>query len=171
LQGRRERFSPSSFRGFSPVGPLKLFLHRGFTIDLLVSSAGECVAMNRFSACVAVVAMLFALVSAPLFHVHEADDHGHAGSIVHAHFPGLEHASSTSEKAIETQDSHNHVRWLDVFTLAAPIDAGVQAVAEFSAPLMVAPRPVSRAVVMLLSLRTHSPPERSKSAPRSPPAI
>jgi hypothetical protein len=165
------RFSPSSFRGFIPVGPLKLGLHRGFTIDLLVSGAGECVAMHRFSACVAVVAMLFALVSAPLFHVHEADDHGHAGSIVHAHFPGLEHASSTSEKAIETQDSHNHVRWLDVFTLAAPIDAGFQAVAEFSAPLMVPPLPVSRAVVMLLSLRTHSPPERSRLAPRSPPAI
>jgi hypothetical protein len=150
---------------------LKLGLHRGFTIDLLVSGAGECLPMHRFSACVAVGAMLFALVSAPLFHVHDADDHGHAGSILHAHLPGLEHTSFPSEKSIETQDSHGHVRWLDVFTLAAPIDAGFQAVAEFSAPLMVPRPPVSRAVVMLLSLRTHSPPERWRLAPRSPPAI
>jgi len=126
--------------------------------------------MHRFSACAAVGAMLFALVSAPLFHVHEGDDHGHAGSILHAHFPALEHAASPSEHAIETQDSHNHVRWLDVFTLAAPIDAGFQAVAEFSEPLMVPPQPVSRAVLSLLNLRAHSPPERSRLGPRSPPS-
>jgi hypothetical protein len=129
------------------------------------------VAMHRFSACMSVGAMLFALVSAPLVHVHEADVDGHAGSILHAHLPGLEHASSPSEKGIETPDSHGHVRWLDVFTLAAPIDAGFHAVAEFSEPLMVPPPPASRAVISLLSLRTHSPPERSRLAPRSPPVL
>src|SRR5262249_22997369 len=144
---------------------------RGFPIDLLVCGAGECLTMRRFSACAAVGAMLFALVSAPLVHVHEADDHGHAGSILHAHFPNLEHASSSSEHAIETQDSHSHVRWLDVFTVAAPIDAGFHAVAEFSEPLMVPRPPVSRAVLSLLNLRTHSPPERSKLVPRSPPTL
>jgi hypothetical protein len=127
--------------------------------------------MRRFSACAAVGAMLFALVYAPLFHVHEADDHGHAGSILHAHLPELEHALSPSERAIESQDSHQHVRWLDVFTSAAPIDAGFHAVAEFSESLMVVRPPVSRPVISLLSLRTHSPPERSGLAPRSPPAL
>src|SRR5215470_8149476 len=108
--------------------------------------------MHRFSVCVALGAMLFALVSATLLHIPEADDHDHAGSVFHAHFPGLRHALSTSEHAIETPDSHDHVRWLDVFTLAAPIDAGFNAVSEFSEPLMVPPPPVSRAVISVLSL-------------------
>jgi hypothetical protein len=128
-------------------------------------------AMLRFSACTGVFAMLFALVSAPLFHVHGADDHSHAGSIVHAHFPELEHSSSPSEHAIETQDSHEHARWIDVFTLAAPISAGFQAATEFSEPLKVPPPPVSRAVISVLTVRTHSPPERSGLASRSPPAL
>ena len=127
--------------------------------------------MHRFSACAAVGAMFFALVSAPLFHVHEGDDHGHAGSIVHAHFPELEHLSSPSEHAIETQDTHEHARWIDVFTLAAPIAAGFQAATEFSEPLEVPPPPVSRAAISVLTLRAHSPPERSGLASRSPPAL
>jgi hypothetical protein len=127
--------------------------------------------MRRFSAFTAVGAMLFALVSAPLFHVHEADENGHAGSILHAHFPGLVHAASPSGYAIEDEDSHDHVRWLDVFTLAAPIAAGFHAVAEFSEPLTVSPTSVSRAAISILNLRTHSPPQRSTLVPRSPPAI
>jgi hypothetical protein len=146
-------------------------LYIGFPIDLQVYSAGKCLPMRRFSAFGAVGAMLFALVSAPLFHVHEADDHAYAGSVLHSHLPGLEHALSSSEHAIETQDSHDHVRWVDVFTLAAPIDSAFHPVAEFSEPLLVPPQPVSRSVISLLSLRTHSPPERTGLSPRSPPAL
>jgi len=127
--------------------------------------------MSRFSGLVAVVSMLHALVTAPLFHVHDHDDHGTAGSFVHAHFPELESPSEYSGHAVEAGHSHERVRWVDVFTLTAPISAGFQAVAEFSEPLSL-PAPVaSRAVASLQTLRAHSPPVQSDLPPRSPPAL
>lgn len=125
--------------------------------------------MHRFSACLAVGAMLFALVSAPLFHVHDRDDHGNA--LVHTHFLESENPLSNSGHAVEGRDSHGHVRWVDVFTLNTPATTVFHAVAEFSAPLLL-PAPVaSRARVAAQTLRAHSPPEAPNLAPRSPPAL
>src|SRR2546422_3065485 len=124
--------------------------------------------MHRFSACVAVAAMLFALVSAPLFHIHDGDEHGHPGSLVHAHFPEPEH----SGLAVETGHSHKHVRWLDdVFTTNVPVIGVFHAVVDVSERFVMPSPSVTRAVLSVLTLHAHSPPERFGLAPRSPPTI
>jgi hypothetical protein len=129
------------------------------------------VTMHRFRVWVAVTAMLQALVFAPLFHVHDQDDHGHSGSFVHAHFPVSVHATSHSEHEVEPADSHEHVRWVDVFTLTAPVSAGFQAVVEFSEPLSVPSPEENRAVTSLQTVRSHSPPVLSGLTLRSPPVL
>ena len=115
--------------------------------------------------------MLFALISAPFFHVHEGDDHGHAGSVVHAHFLELEDLTPYSGHVLEAHHSHENVRWVDVFALSAPTSPGFHAVAEFSEPISISPPVVSRVVLALQTLRAHSPPERSGLPARSPPAL
>ena len=127
--------------------------------------------MRRFSGCMGVVAMLFALLFAPLFHVHDTDDHGHPGSFIHAHFPDVEEPAAHSEPSVETEHSHQHVRWVDVFTISAPVLLAFQVVAEFSEPLSIPAPPLSRAVISLQTLRAHSPPEHFGPPPRSPPAL
>src|SRR5262245_54936690 len=127
--------------------------------------------MHRFSACVAVGAMLFALVTAPLFHVHDRDDdgHDHAETLVHAHFPELETAHSGQE--VETTHSQEHGRSIDLFAVNTPALAHYQAVAEFSEPFTVDSPVVTRAVPSVQALRAHSPPEQSDLPPRSPPTF
>ena len=128
--------------------------------------------MYRFSACIAMGAMLFALVSGPLFHIHDRDDHGNAGPVLHAHFPGLEKPlrQSGNENEVETQHSHMHVRWIDVFTLSAPVAVHFQVVAEISESPSVPPPAVTGVVVSFQTLRAHSPPDYADLPSRSPPA-
>ena len=125
--------------------------------------------MKRLNACLAVGAMLFALVSAPLLHVHDRDDH-HAGSLVHAHLPEFEHESQAG-LAIEAEHSTEHGRSIDLFAVNTPAAVGYHAVAEFSEPVVVALIVTSRAVLSVQSLRAHSPPEQSQLPPRSPPLV
>jgi hypothetical protein len=125
--------------------------------------------MHRFSACVAVGAMLFALVSAPLFHVHDRDD-DHAESYVHAHFPESEHVAHSGYE-IENPHSQEHGRSIDLFAVNTTSSPTYQAVAEFSQPFSVNSPVVSRAVLSVQALRVHSPPEQSDLPPRSPPSI
>jgi len=125
--------------------------------------------MHRFSACIAVGAMLFALVFAPLFHVHDHDD-GHAESLAHAHFPESEH-SAHSGYEIETDHSQPHGRSIDIFAVNTTPSAAYYPVAEFSEPFSISLPVVSRAVLSVLALRVHSPPERSELPSRSPPTI
>jgi hypothetical protein len=123
--------------------------------------------MHRFSACVAVGAMLFALVSAPLFHVHDRDD-DHAESVVHAHFPESEHLAHSAYE-IETNHSHGQGRSIDLFAVNTTQSATYHAVAEFSEFFSISSPVVSRAVLSVQALRVHSPPEQSDLPPRSPP--
>ena len=88
--------------------------------------------MHRFSAWVSVTAMLVALATGPLFHVHDRDDHGAAGSIIHAHFLELEDTSAPARPEVENQHSHRHATWIDVFVLSAPATMAFHAIAEFS---------------------------------------
>jgi len=115
--------------------------------------------------------MLFALVSAPLFHVHDHDDHGNPGSFIHAHFIEFEDPLPCRGHAVETQHSHDHVRWVDVFTLSAPVSAAFYAVAELAEPLTEPSLEVRRVGLSVQVLRVHSPPAGSNLAPRSPPSI
>jgi hypothetical protein len=125
--------------------------------------------MHRFSACVAVAAMLLALVSAPLVHVHDRHD-GHAESFVHAHFPEFEN-SAHSGNEVEAPHSHEHGRSIDLFAVNTPISAPYHAVAELSEPFSLVSPVLTRAVMSIQALRAHSPPEQSDLPPRSPPHI
>jgi hypothetical protein len=113
--------------------------------------------------------MLLALFSGPFFHLHDRDDHGNA--LVHAHFFESDHASSNQGDAVEAQHSHDHVRWVDVFTLSTPVTTFFHAVVEFSQILPLPAPIVSRAAISIQALRAHSPPEASDLVPRSPPAL
>jgi hypothetical protein len=134
--------------------------------------------MQRFSACLAVIAMLFALGAAPLFHVHsgEDDDH-HAGSLIHAHLPEAEHeeehdhAEEPAGVHVEAPESFGHGRSIDVFALNAPALPAVQTVADLSQPYELVSPVLTRAVTSVLALRAHSPPGRSQLPPRSPPSL
>jgi hypothetical protein len=125
--------------------------------------------MYRINACLAVLSMLFALVSAPLFHIHPGDHHGQA--VVHAHFLESEIGSSTSEHTIETPDTHAQVRSLDVFTLNTPATVVFHAIAEFSEPLAFPAEQSSRRIVSMDAFRAHSPPEATGLPTRSPPIL
>jgi hypothetical protein len=128
--------------------------------------------MRQLSACLSVAAMLFALVSAPLFHVHEEDDHGHPGSLIHAHLPEPEQQFPHAGPSIESTHSHDHVQWLDgVFTMSSPIIGGGYAVAEISEPFSVPVLVVTRGFLSVQILHAHGPPERFGLIPRSPPAV
>jgi hypothetical protein len=115
--------------------------------------------------------MLCALISAPLFHVHERDDHDGALSIVHAHFPEAEHAGAHSTSEIEDHHSHAQVRWLDVLTVSSPVLVSHFAVAELTERLMLFSSSATRAVVSVQSLHVHSPPATLDNSLRSPPAL
>jgi hypothetical protein len=124
---------------------------------------------RRFSACLAMAAMLFALVSAPLFHVHDHDD-DHAESFIHAHFPEPENVAH-AEHAVEAQHPQEHGRWIDLFAVNTPVSANYHAVAELFEPLSLVSPVVTRAVISIQILRAHSPPDITNLPPRSPPAI
>ena len=124
--------------------------------------------MNRFSACLGVAAMLVALFCGPLLHIHDRDD-GHAESLVHAHLPEAEHAAD-SVPAIESH-SEEHGRSIDLFAVNTPPAATYQVTAEFLERFVIASPVVTRAVLSIQSLRTHSPPEFSEIPPRSPPTL
>jgi len=128
-------------------------------------------AMRRVNVYVAILAMLSAFVSAPLFHVHNGDDHGNPGSFVHAHFLEAEEESHDSGIGIEAPHSHEQGHWADVFTLNTPFTVNFYGVAELAEPLALPSPAVNRVGAAIQTLRAHSPPDGFDSAPRSPPAL
>jgi len=129
--------------------------------------------MRGFNAYLGVVAMLCALLTAPLFHSHDLDDHGHTISLVHAHFveePDYhDHHDDGTKPGYETSESH-HGRPVDVYTLCLPlpgVDLAIGPEAILSVPVLV-----EQAEVVLPAVpRAHSPPSLRRSAPRSPPTL
>jgi hypothetical protein len=126
--------------------------------------------MRRFSAGLGVGAMLVALLSNPLFHSHDRDDHGNPGPFVHAHFLEAESHHTSFGEAIEEHHSHDHVRWIDFFTFKVP-EAVSYAVIEVSQTLSLPTSQARDRVTFTDEPRAHSPPTARRSAPRSPPAI
>ena len=125
--------------------------------------------VHRFSACLAVVAMVVALVTAPLFHSHHRDDHGSPVALVHAHSPEDHHTESHPDDEIEAPHQ-DEARWVDFFTFQPP--AASFALAIVFSEYRVAPVMEQREGVLLASTpRAHSPPDRRSSAPRSPPTV
>src|SRR5687768_8741174 len=127
--------------------------------------------MYRFSGWLAVVAMLLALVSGPLFHIHDADDHEQV--FAHAHFLESEDHSLVSQHApeIEADHSHDHVRWLDIFRVSGPPTVILHLAVEVFEASSVPSVPESRALIAIQTLHAHGPPPISSSAPRSPPTV
>jgi len=139
--------------------------------------------VQQFSACLGVVALFVALVTAPLFHSHDHNDHGdqeNQGGLVHAHFLDAEAGSHHAEShhrdygdhgdEIAAADSHHEARWINFFTLHVPAAAFVLAV-EFSERIALPTLEESESTVLYAEPRAHSPPDRRGSSPRSPPAI
>jgi hypothetical protein len=128
--------------------------------------------MRRFSAFLGVIAMLCALLTAPLFHVHDQDDHGHATSFVHAHFvehsEGEHHHSQTHDAPDYESSDSRHGRAIDVFTLSLPLP-GFDLIVDRETRLPLPVQFVRAGVVMLATPRAHGPPATRRSAPRSPP--
>lgn len=114
--------------------------------------------------------MLVALVSAPLFHSHDRDDHGHAVSLVHAHLLEDHDVGLHVEDEIEAPPDDHQARWIDFFTFQpapAVFALELELGEERSAPVLE-----RRAGVVFASApRAHSPPDGRRSVPRSPPAI
>jgi hypothetical protein len=115
----------------------------------------------------AILALLLAVVYAPMFHLH-ADDHDGGTPFIHAHFPELFHHEDESGPAVEEQHDHVYARQIDVLTtnIAPPVQVAFYAVEE-----TFAPRPVetSPGFVILDDPRAHDPPSLRSSNPRSPP--
>jgi hypothetical protein len=127
--------------------------------------------MTRLTACLAVGLMLFALASAPLFHLHERDDHDGITAVVHAHLPESEHSERHSGSEIEHRHSHAQVRWLDVFTVGSPVLVSHAVVAELPERLALPSPTATRAVSSVHILHVHSPPAASDTSLRSPPSL
>jgi len=127
--------------------------------------------MARLVACLSVALMLFALISAPLFHLHERDDHDGVPAVIHAHLPESEHVGAHSGPEIEDQHSHAQVRWLDVLTVGTPVLVSHAGVPELPERLSLPSPRVTRAVISVHSVHVHSPPTTSDTALRSPPSL
>ena len=126
--------------------------------------------MQRFGSCLGVGAMLFALFTAPLFHFHDRDDHGHPVSLVHAHFIEFEGSDLHSDNEIEAPHPHDHARWVEFFTFnVAP--SGFDLAIDFAETLALPLLEEREDIVISGVPRAHSPPGARRSAPRSPPTV
>ena len=129
--------------------------------------------MQRFTVWIGVVAMVTAMVTAPLYHSHDADHHDHHGeasSLVHAHFIDDHESEHHADDEIGAENDHHRARWIDFFTfdLASP---AVALVTDYHAELGVPVQERREGVVFLAAPRAHSPPGGRRSVPRSPPSI
>ncbi len=123
-------------------------------------------AMRRITACSAFISLLLAIVYAPLFHVHEADDHENESSTIHAHFPELPHAEHDGETIDHGADQDS--RPVDVLAMMAPcFIEGVFVVVE--EPLVISPSKGCSGFAVVDDPRAHDPPSRIALVPRSPP--
>src|SRR5829696_1530317 len=76
--------------------------------------------MKRLTVYVGAGAMFVALLTAPLFHFHDRDDHGSRVSLVHAHFLGSPASYHHSDNAAESRHSHDKASWVEFFTFDGP---------------------------------------------------
>jgi len=114
--------------------------------------------------------MLVALLTAPLFHLHDRDDHGSTISLVHVHLIESEDAHPHADNEIEAPHSHSHARSIEFFTFNAPSPAFDLAIA--STQTLVMPLIEGREDIVISAVpRAHGPPGTRRSAPRSPPTV
>ena len=113
---------------------------------------------------------MLVLLTGPLFHFHDRDDHGTPVSLVHAHLWENEAADSHSSTEIERPHSHGNARWVDFFVCKAPsgtFDMAIDISDKPSEPVLEARGPIT----ITLPAQSHGPPGSSPFRPRSPPSI
>ena len=126
--------------------------------------------MRRFSGLLSAAAMLFALFTAPYFHLHDHNDDGSPASLVHAH-PWEPHRSDAhSDTEIEAPHSNDQARAVDFFTVSAP-SAGFELAVVFSQAWSLPPLEEREQITLSTVPRAHGPPDTPRFAPRSPPAV
>jgi hypothetical protein len=117
------------------------------------------------TACSAIGALLLAIIYAPLFHIHDGDEHEGPASFVHAHFPELhvEEAGQTFDHPPE-----GNPRSIDVLVIAAPYSLPGLFFAVEEPFVLQAPRACS-GFATVDEPRAHAPPSLISQIPRSPP--
>jgi hypothetical protein len=120
----------------------------------------------RSTAFVAIVALIFATVYAPFFHVHTRVG---GAAVVHAHLPELETPEDESVVHMEQPHSHAAARSIDILiTTATPtihLDATLLA-AQFI-PNELLP---CCGFITVATPNAHAPPLITSRIPRAPPA-
>ena len=114
----------------------------------------------------ATLALLFACVYAPLFHVHT--DGGEA-PLLHAHFPELEVSEDDSVVHMERPHSHASARSIDLLITTAANFIQFDAVILITQVMPGAVEPCC-GFVSIATARAHAPPEIPSRIPRAPPA-
>ena len=128
------------------------------------------VGMRPISTLVGVVAVLLALLNAPLFHFHDHDDHGNPASLLHAHFWESAEVDDHASPELETPHSHASVRWIDVFACKAP-SASFDVAIVLTEELLIPSLDPQEAITIASVPQAHGPPGSAPSRPRSPPSI
>ena len=124
--------------------------------------------MHRLTPGIAILTLIYVSVYAPLFHVHDYDDHGKPEHVVHAHFAGPGNSVHLEGIEVEANDSHHETRWIEFFTLAAPVVVTC-VVVDVSQALALPLPETQESVAFMEAPRAHSPPRIGPTAPRSPP--
>jgi hypothetical protein len=118
--------------------------------------------------------MFLALLTAPLYHLHDRDDHGKSVSLVHAHFLEGENSDHHSDSdhhpdsSVGDRHSHRSARYVDVFTFNTPPTA-IDLAVELTTTSFVMVLEVDASVTTEPVPQSHGPPSTRPSAPRPPP--
>ena len=126
--------------------------------------------MQRFGALAGVVAMLIALLTSPLYHSHDHDDHGQPASVVHAHFLEAEESEHHPEDELEADHAQGRARWIDFFVFSPP-SAAIDLPIDLTETPAVLPVSERYGVVLAAIPNAHGPPGERPSIPRSPPVL
>lgn len=117
-------------------------------------------------ACNALLALLWATLYAPLFHVHT---HPGETPVIHAHFPEIEIAEDEGVVHMEREHSHADARSIDLLTTTGAPHTHLGTIAESTYVRLVATLPCCGFVALALP-RAHGPPGIESRIPRAPPA-
>jgi hypothetical protein len=149
--------------GFSPRNPLRKFARRVDILRLVEQNTR----VSRIAGLSAILALLFATIYAPFFHVHT---HAGEAAVVHAHLPELESPEDESVVHMEQPHSHAAARSLDILTTTAtaPIELVADLAIAAFAPMDGLPR---CGFVAIAVPNAHAPPSAlTYRIPRAPPA-
>jgi hypothetical protein len=114
----------------------------------------------------AIVALIFATVYAPFFHVHTQTG---GAAVLHAHLPELETPEDESVVHMEQPHSHAAARSIDILTTTATPTIHLDAVLLTSDFVLDRLLPCC-GFVAVATPNAHAPPITTSRIPRAPPA-